>query len=160
MSAKEDLVLVVDDEEPVRDIVAKLVKHIGYPVIEAANGKEALDLLTKEQVTILITDIRMPEMDGFELMKTVRTEFPDLHIICMTGHGGTYSYTDVVSFGATDYITKPFTIDEMSAKLSRVLREKKLIEDLREKKIELELANEDAQAARQAQIDLHLQCLP
>ena len=142
MSAREDLVLVVDDEEPVRDIVAKLVKHIGYPVIEAANGKEALDLLRKEQVTILITDIRMPEMDGFELMKTVRTEYPDLHIICMTGHGGTYSYTDVVSFGATDYITKPFTIDEMGAKLSRVLREKKLIEDLKEKKIELELANE------------------
>ena len=83
----------------------------------------------------------MPEMDGFELMKTVRAEFPDLHIICMTGHGGAYSYTDVVSFGATDYITKPFTIDEMSAKLNRVLREKKLIEDLKEKKIELELAN-------------------
>jgi len=141
LSPKEDLVLVVDDEEPVRDIVSKLVKHIGYPVIEAANGKEALDLLTKERVTILITDIRMPEMDGFELMKTVRAEFPDLHIICMTGHGGAYSYTDVVSFGATDYITKPFTIDEMSAKLNRVLREKKLIEDLKEKKIELELAN-------------------
>ncbi|RPJ04391.1 MAG: sensor histidine kinase, partial [Deltaproteobacteria bacterium] len=95
------------------------------------------------RITILITDIRMPEMDGFELMKAARSEFPDLHIICMTAHGGAYSYTDVVSFGATDYIAKPFTIDEMSAKLSRVIREKNLIEDLKEKKIELELANEE-----------------
>jgi len=66
LSAKEDLILVVDDEEPVRDIVSKLVRHIGYPVLTAANGKEALDLLGKEPVTILITDIKMPEMDGFE----------------------------------------------------------------------------------------------
>jgi signal transduction histidine kinase len=85
----------------------------------------------------------MPEMDGFELMKAARSEFSDLQIICMTAHGGTYSYTDVVSFGATDYIAKPFTIDEMSAKLSRVIREKSLIEDLKEKTAELELANEE-----------------
>ncbi len=143
MAKKEDLVLVVDDEEPVRDIVSKLVRQIGYPAAVAENGKEALDLLKKEPVTILITDIKMPEMDGFELMKVARGEFPNLPIICMTGHGGTYSYTDVVSFGATDYITKPFTIDEMSAKLNRVIREKDLIEDLREKRIELEGANAD-----------------
>jgi len=149
LSAKEDLILVVDDEEPVRDIVSKLVRHIGYPVLTAANGKEALDLLGKEPITILITDIKMPEMDGFELMKTVRTEFPDLHIICMTAHGGVYSYTDVVSFGATDYITKPFTIDEMSAKLSRVIREMRLIKDLQEKTIELEHANAELKRSDQ-----------
>ncbi|HSB05091.1 MAG TPA: hybrid sensor histidine kinase/response regulator [Thermodesulfobacteriota bacterium] len=143
MSLKKDLILVVDDEEPVRDIVSKLVSHIGYPVRMASNGKEALHLLRKEPVTLLITDIKMPEMDGFELMKAARAEFPGLHIICMTAHGGIYSYTDVVSFGATDYITKPFTLDEMSAKLSRVIREKRLIEDLKEKKIDLELANEE-----------------
>jgi signal transduction histidine kinase len=143
LSAKEDLILVVDDEESVRDIVSRLVSHIGYSVRMASNGKEALDLLRREPVTLLITDIKMPEMDGFELMKAARAEFPGLHIICMTAHGGVYSYTDVVSFGATDYITKPFTIDEMSAKLSRVIREKRLIEDLKEKKTELELANEE-----------------
>ena len=143
MSQKEDLVLVVDDEEPVRNVVSQLVGHVGYPVLTASNGKNALELLGRQRVTILITDIKMPEMDGFELMKAARAQFPDLHIICMTGHGGDYTYTDVVAFGATDYIAKPFTIDEMSAKLSRVIREKRLIEDLREKKIELELANEE-----------------
>ena len=147
MNAKEDLILVVDDEDPVREIVSKLVRHIGYPVLMAANGKEALDLLRKEPVTILITDIKMPEMDGFELMKAALAELPSLHIICMTAHGGAYSYTDVVSFGATDYITKPFTIDEMSAKLNRVIREMRLIEDLKEKKIGLELANEELKRA-------------
>jgi len=83
------------------------------------------------------------------LMKTVRTEFPDIHIICMTAHGGVYSYTDVVSFGATDYITKTFTIDEMSAKLSRVIREMRLIKDLQEKKIELEHANAELKRSDQ-----------
>ena len=143
MGQKEDLILIVDDEEPVRNVVSQLVRHIGYPVLTASNGRDALGLLGKGGVTILITDIKMPEMDGFELMKAARAEFPDLHIICMTGYGGDYTYTDVVSFGATDYIAKPFTIDEMSAKLSRVIREKRLIEDLKEKKIELELANEE-----------------
>jgi signal transduction histidine kinase len=143
LSAKEDLVLVVDDETMVLDVVSRLVRHIGYPVLTATNGKEALDLLRREPVTVLITDIKMPEMDGFELMKTVRAEFPHIHIVCMTAHGGAYSYTDVVSFGATDYITKPFTIDEMSAKLSRVIREMTLIRDLQEKTVELERANEE-----------------
>ncbi len=144
MSAtREDLVLVVDDETMVLDVVSRLVRHIGYPVLTATNGKEALDLLRREPITVLITDIKMPEMDGFELMKTVRADYPHIHIVCMTAHGGAYSYTDVVSFGATDYITKPFTIDEMSAKLSRVIREMTLIRDLQEKTIELERANEE-----------------
>ncbi|MDP2969158.1 MAG: response regulator, partial [Deltaproteobacteria bacterium] len=69
------------------------MSHIGYEVVTAKNGKEALEHLRKEPFTILVTDIKMPEMDGFELMEVVRVEFPDIHIIVMTGHGASYTFT-------------------------------------------------------------------
>jgi signal transduction histidine kinase len=146
---KKERILVVDDEEPVREMVYKFVNHIGHETITARNGREALEILREKPFTILITDIKMPEMDGFELMKSVRAEFPDIHIICMTAHGVSYTYTDVVAFGATDYITKPFTIEEMKAKLNRVILEKNLIRDLTKKSLELDRANEELKRLEQ-----------
>lgn len=140
---EKERILVVDDEEPIREMVSKIVNHIGHEAVTARNGKEALEVLRKEPFSILVTDIKMPEMDGFELTKRVRTEFKDVPIICMTAHGASYMYTDVVAAGATDYITKPFTIDEMRAKLNRVIREKRLIEELTQKSFELERINQE-----------------
>jgi signal transduction histidine kinase len=143
MGLENERILVVDDEEPILDMVSKFVNHIGYEVMTARNGKEALEILRNEPITILITDIKMPEMDGFELMKKVGAEFQKIHIIGMTGYGASYTFTDVVAGGATDYIVKPFTFDEMRAKLGRVIRERKLIGELTQKSIELEKANEE-----------------
>ncbi|HMK52632.1 MAG TPA: response regulator, partial [Thermodesulfobacteriota bacterium] len=123
----KERVLVVDDEASVREMVSKIINLIGHEVVTTGSGKEALEILKKEPFSIMITDVKMPEMDGFELMKEVSTQFPNIHMICMTAHGASYTYTDVVGAGATDYITKPFTIDEMRAKLNRVVREKNLI---------------------------------
>ena len=139
----KERILVVDDEEAVREMVSKIIHLIGHEAVTAGSGKEALEILKNEPFSILITDIRMPEIDGFELMKAVRNQFPDTYIICMTGHGGSYTYTDVVGEGAKDYITKPFTIDEMRAKLNRVIREKDLITDLTQKSTELERVNQE-----------------
>ena len=138
---EKERILVVDYEPKVREKVSKIVSVIGHDPVTAGSGKEALEILKNGPFSILITDIRMPEMDGFELMKAVRDLFPGVYIICMTAHGGSYTYTDVVAVGAKDYITKPFTIDEMRAKLNRVIREKDLIADLIQKSTELEKAN-------------------
>jgi len=138
---EKERILVVDDEESIREMVSKIITHIGHEAVTARNGKEALEILRNKPFSILITDIKMPEMDGFELMKASRAELPDLYIICMTAHGASYTYTDVVTFGATDYIPKPFTIDEVRAKLNRVIRERNLISDLTQKSVELEGAN-------------------
>jgi signal transduction histidine kinase len=140
---EKERILIVDDEPLILDMVASYVGHIGFEATTAQNGLEALDRLRKEPFTILITDVKMPEMDGFELMKAVRSEFPDVHIIAMTGHGVSYTFTDVVECGATDYVPKPFSLDEMRAKLNRVVRERGLVRDLRQKSLELEKANED-----------------
>jgi signal transduction histidine kinase len=143
IKVEKERILVTDDEESLREMVSKMVNRFGYETATAGNGKEALEALRREPFTILITDIKMPEMDGFELMKAVRAEFPDVHIICMTAHSASYNYTDVVAFGATDYITKPFTVDEIRAKLNRVIRERNLIWDLTQKSIELGRTNEE-----------------
>ncbi len=140
---EEERILVVDDEEPILDMVTRMVKLMGYDAKVARDGVAALEILREEPITILITDMKMPLMDGFELMKRVKSEFPDINIISMTGHSASYSYTDVVMAGATDYITKPFTFDEVRAKLNRVVRERRLINDLTKKSIELERANEE-----------------
>jgi len=96
----KERILVVDDEEAVREMVSKIIHLIGHEAVTAGSGKEALEILKNEPFSILITDIRMPEIDGFELMKAVRDQFPDTYIICMTAHGGSYTYTDVVGEGA------------------------------------------------------------
>jgi signal transduction histidine kinase len=139
----KERILVVDDEPLVLDMVASYVDHIGFEVVKASSGQEALELLRREPITILVTDIKMPGMDGFELMEMVRTEFPDIPIITMTGHGAAYTFTDVVSAGATDYIPKPFSLDEMRAKVNRVVREKRLLTDLVKNSAELERLNEE-----------------
>ncbi len=136
-------ILVVDDEEAIREMVSKIINLIGHEAVTAGNGKEALEMLKNQSFSIMITDIKMPEIDGFELMKAVRDQFPGTSIICMTAHGGSYTYTDVVAVGAADYITKPFSIDEMRAKLNRVIREKDLITDLTQKSTELGRVNEE-----------------
>ena len=140
---EKERILVVDDEETVREMVSKIINLIGHEVVTTGNGREALEILRSQTFSILITDVKMPEMDGFELTKVVRDQFPGTPIICMTAHGTSYNYTDVVGVGATDYISKPFTIDEMKAKLNRVIREKDLIADLTQKSRELEKVNEE-----------------
>ncbi|MGZ3538956.1 MAG: response regulator, partial [Thermodesulfobacteriota bacterium] len=139
----KERILVVDDEETVREMVSKIINLIGHEVVTTGNGREALEILRSQPFSIMITDVKMPEMDGFELMKVVRDQFPGTPIICMTAHGASYTYTDVVGVGATEYITKPITIDEMMAKLKRVNRQKDLIKDLTQKTTELKKANEE-----------------
>ncbi|OGP96286.1 MAG: hypothetical protein A2157_18580 [Deltaproteobacteria bacterium RBG_16_47_11] len=136
-------ILVVDDEANIRETVSKIISLMGHEAVTAGNGREALEILRNEPFGIMITDVKMPEMDGFELIKAVRDQFPGTSIICMTAYGASYAYTDVVDVGAADYITKPFGIDEMMAKLNRVIREKDLITDLTQKSVDLEKGNEE-----------------
>ncbi len=141
--AEKERILVVDYEESVREMVSKIVSQIGYEAIPARNGREALEILRHTPSTVIITDIKMPETDGVEMIKSIRTEFPDKHILCMTDQGSSHIHNDLLTFGVADYITKPFTIDEMRTKLNRVLRERNLIVDLTQKSLELERANEE-----------------
>ncbi len=126
---KENL-LVVDDEIDVRNVVAELLSSLGFNVDSENSGKSALQRIKNGKYTFLITDVNMPEFNGIELIKTVREEKIDISIIAMTGYDKDYAYMDVINAGANDFITKPFKLDEIEAKISRILIEKRIRDEL------------------------------
>ena len=126
---KENL-LVVDDEIDVRNVVAELLSSLGFNVDSENSGKSALQRIKNGKYTFLITDVNMPEFNGIELIKTVREEKIDISIIAMTGYDKDYAYMDVINAGANDFITKPFKLDEIEAKISRILIEKRIRDKL------------------------------
>ncbi len=83
----ERRILVADDEEGVRRLIVRVLEHQGYRVIEAVNGQAAWDCLIEEPVDLLITDLRMPDLDGQELLNRSRTLYPDMDVIVLTGYG-------------------------------------------------------------------------
>ena len=106
-------VLVVDDESMLRRLLEKVLKKEGYNVHLAPSAKDALEILRDNAVDIMISDIRMREMDGFALLKAVRDKYPNVGIIMMTGYADAYTVKDALLLGADDYITKPFKSAEI-----------------------------------------------
>jgi two-component system, cell cycle response regulator len=123
-------VLVVDDEDNVRKGLVTLLEHWGYQCSGAASAEIALDELRAAPRDIVIADIRMPGMDGLQLLRAVKARLPDADFIMITGYDAEYSYLDVVEGGATDFIIKPFAPEELRAKLQRILRERRLRQQL------------------------------
>ena len=118
-------ILVVDDDELIGQNLGLLLNQHGFRAFYINNATDALNALKKEKTySFLITDIIMPEMDGIELMRRVKNEAPDLGIIAMTAHSDRYSYMDVLEAGATDFIRKPFSPEELEAKLKRCIIER------------------------------------
>jgi DNA-binding response OmpR family regulator len=140
---ERERILVVVDEEASQEMVSKILNEKGYETVSAKNEKEALEILRNTSPTIMIADIGMPEMEGLELIRSVKAEFPDTHILCMTVPGASNIHTHLDALGAVDYIIKPFTVEEMRAKLSRVIRERDLVRNLTHQSLELERANEE-----------------
>ncbi|MBW2184781.1 MAG: PAS domain S-box protein, partial [Deltaproteobacteria bacterium] len=121
-------VLVVDDDLNLRETLKEMLSHFGYECKIAANGREALNLLQEEHFPIVLSDVRMPEMDGIELLKKTKKNYPEIDVIIITGYGKEHSFIDMVKAGASDFIVKPFSCDELEAKISRIVREKELKE--------------------------------
>lgn len=119
-------VLVVDDEKSIRSLVEIAVGKMGLECTVAGDGIEALEVLNKRKVDVVITDIDMPRLNGLQLMKAIREKY-DSDIIVMTGFIGDYSYGDVMALGASDFTEKPINIKELMIRLRRVLKERELV---------------------------------
>jgi two-component system cell cycle response regulator len=120
----DEWILVVDDEKSIRSTTVEMLTHLGFPADAEEDGKKALIRLENNTYTFLMTDIRMPGISGLELIKIIKSRYPDLCTIAMTGYAKEYSYMDVVKAGATDFINKPFNIEELEAKLRRAIIER------------------------------------
>jgi two-component system, OmpR family, KDP operon response regulator KdpE len=121
MSAAPLRVLVVDDEPPIRKLLRMGLTAQGYQTLEAANGKAALDLL-KEAPDLIILDLGLPDTLGHDLLRTMRARNDGVPIIVLSSRGDEASKVQALDLGADDYVTKPFGMDELLARMRAALR--------------------------------------
>ncbi|MBM4259156.1 MAG: response regulator [Deltaproteobacteria bacterium] len=139
-------VLIVEDDREIREMVALMVKGMGYAITTAATGREALTRLREQMADIVLLDLMMPEMDGFEFCRTVQGDqkLRDLHIIITSARDTLEDKVKGLELGAADYLTKPFSMTELQARIKvgeRIVRYQKT---LQEQQSQLEhLARED-----------------
>ena len=112
-------ILVVDDDAVTRNLLLKILEQEGYLVNLVSSSKEALEKLEKENFELVLSDVKMPDMGGFDLMKTIKKRWPDLAVIMMTGYGDAYTVKEALLLGADEYITKPFKSQEISLIIER-----------------------------------------
>ncbi|MBW2465808.1 MAG: diguanylate cyclase [Deltaproteobacteria bacterium] len=130
MSDSRLKILLVDDDQSILDILADLMPIFGHDFDKAVNGEEAVKKLKEEVFDIVLTDMIMPKMDGMELLKHIKANYPNIKVMVVTGYDRAFTYTDVIKAGASDFISKPFNIDELEAKINRLAREIELVSQL------------------------------
>ena len=109
-------ILLVDDEKGFLFTTKKLLERKGIQVTTAASGQEALEKRVGESVHVVILDVKMPGMDGVAVLKAVKSRYPLVQVVMLTGHGTVESALEGLRSGATDYLMKPIDIDELIAK--------------------------------------------
>ena len=121
-------ILVVDDEAPVRDIIRKGLSQMGGFSVEAAqSGPEAIEKIEKDVFDLVLTDLKMPEMDGLQLLRTIKGTRPEVMVILMTAYGTIETAVEAMRIGANDYITKPIDLNELLIHISKAQKESLLL---------------------------------
>ena len=121
-------VLIVDDQPNMRRVLGALIKRRGHAVLQAGDGQAALEVLSREPVDAVLTDLKMPHMNGLELLEAVRKRHPSVPIILLTAHGTVGSAVEALKCGAFDYLTKPFDPDEIQQVVDKAVRTHELQE--------------------------------
>lgn len=129
--------LIVDDEKNVLSPIQEYVTRLGYNCKTATCPDQALQMLNENPYNLVVSDIIMPKMDGIQFMKEAKKSYPSLDFIIMTGYTADYSYVDIIDAGAADFLRKPFDMKELRAKIGRVERENRILEELKEKNAQL-----------------------
>jgi len=115
----ENSILLVDDEAGIRNVLGISLADMGYQVITAENGRDALGIFKKQKPSIVLTDIKMPEMDGIELLRRIKELSPDTEVIMITGHGDMELAIESVKYAATDFVAKPINDEILDIALQR-----------------------------------------
>lgn len=118
-SSENRSILLVDDEQDIRDVLAISLADLGYEVLEAENGTKAMELFAEHKPVIVLTDIKMPGMDGIEILKKIKQSNPYAQVIMITGHGDMDTAVDSLKNGAIDFITKPISSTALEIALQR-----------------------------------------
>src|SRR5881392_905471 len=119
--------LVVDDEPRLRRVLVRLLEGEGFTCAEAGSGTEALEKMHAEPVPLVISDLRMPQMDGVTLLREILARWPDTAVIVVTAVAEVESAVACLQLGALDYVAKPFHLDEVRARVMQALDKRRLI---------------------------------
>ncbi|HBH79387.1 MAG TPA: Fis family transcriptional regulator [Nitrospira sp.] len=119
-------ILVVDDEQSLREVLSIMLKRAGYAVTIAMDGEDAVELLQKEIFDLVITDLRMPKVDGMEVLKAVKSASPETVVLIITAFASADSAVEAMKQGAYDYLTKPFQVDEVQLIIRNALEKRRL----------------------------------
>jgi two-component system response regulator PilR (NtrC family) len=125
-SSRTPKILIVEDEKNLNDILGMLLSEEGYETVSAYDGREGLDLISRDIYDIVLTDIKMPHHDGFQILKAVKEISPDTIVIMVTAFGTTEAAVEAMKMGAYDYINKPFKIDEIRLVIKNALEKRVL----------------------------------
>lgn len=123
-------ILVVEDEKSMREVLTMLLEEEGYDIVSVSDGQEGIELINDNIFDIVITDIKMPKADGFEVLRKVKEVLPETLVVMITAFATTESAIDAMKQGAYDYIHKPFKIDEIRLVIRKALEKKKLSEEI------------------------------
>ena len=128
-------ILIVDDDDIIRDLLSDLLRRDEYFVETASSAEEALEKIRRDFFTLIVTDLKMSsELEGLELLKTIRNMNIDSEVIVITGYGTTDSVVEAIKYGAIDYIEKPFELLEFRDLVTEVI-EKRNVQDAAEKNV-------------------------
>ncbi len=114
-------ILLVDDEPSILSVLTTVLQAENYEVVSASEGKQAIDLILKEEFDLVISDIRMTPVDGLEILKVLHSECPQTSVIMLTAYGSVETAIEALKLGAFDYVTKPFKVDELLITVQRAL---------------------------------------
>lgn len=115
-------ILVIDDEDIVRISCSRSLVPEGYELKMAKNGPDGLKMLEEEAFDLVLTDLKMPNMDGIEVLGTIKTKWPETDVVIVTGYQTVETAVKAIKLGAFDYIEKPFTPDSLIATVANVFR--------------------------------------
>ncbi|HZR83177.1 MAG TPA: UDP-3-O-acyl-N-acetylglucosamine deacetylase [Candidatus Binatia bacterium] len=121
MSEAHQMILVVDDEEEIRQSLRGVLSDEGYAVVEAGDGRRALDLVRSASPALVILDVWLPEIDGIALLEQIKAERPDLPVVIICGHANIEAAVRATRLGAADFIEKPFSLEAILASIERAL---------------------------------------
>jgi DNA-binding NtrC family response regulator len=121
--AEKRRILVVDDEDTLRTVLSQELKGEGYEVETAADGQIAIDTLKNKQFELILLDIKMPNVNGFEVLKYIKQNHPNLKVIMLTGFADLKNAIESKKLGAEDFVSKPYDLVDLITTIERVLSE-------------------------------------
>jgi len=131
-------VLVIDDEAAIRDSLRMILEYEDYQFVGAASGNEALEIVRRERPDIVLLDIKMPGMDGMEVLRKLRAIDEGLPVVMISGHGNTATAVEAIRSGAIDFLDKPLSSERVIVTLRNVLRQSELSTENRDLKVAME----------------------